>query len=283
MGNTMKRLYNREKGFTLIEVLISILLAGIVTTATMQFYVSEHNNMLAQHDISDMQQNLRACVQELTSNLRNAGSNIPNELLAIESSDGNPDSLTIRYSPMGGSATIGENTPITEADPIHIDTSIDISSFQTGMTVFLWHNALKIGEWFTITSIVPDNGAGWAEIHHMGQPFTNAPMPGDQLIQLEESSYFIDAVDSTNLLFMKITNGGTPQVYAESINDFQLQFILSTSDTVTVIGVNDTVHVVNVTMTAQTSNVDFELANRSQDGRRHRTLSTDILIRNNRF
>ncbi len=279
----MKIIKKSQRGFTLIEVLVALFITGVLTTATMQFYVSQHNNMLVQHNVSDMQQNLRACGQELTTTLRNAGSNLPNNLLSIDATDGNPDSLTIRFSYVNGSVDVGDNTQIIQTAPIHINNAIDMSAFKSGMTVYLWHEGIKTGEWFTITQVTLNNGTGWIEVYHQGQELLFEPLPGDKLIVLEESSYFINRADSTNPLFMKMTNGGVPQVYAENIDDFQLQFTLSDNSVVDTISVNDTVYVINVSLTAHTEDVDIALTDRNKDGRRRRSLSTDILVRNNRF
>ena len=279
----MIQLKKFQEGFTLIEVLIAIVISGVLMTATLQFYISQHNNMLVQHDISDMQQNLRACVDELSLNLRNAGSNLPSNMLSIEGSDGNPDSLTVRYSTIGGNVNVANQTQTIQASPIHVDINADVSSFKTGMTVFLWHEGLQTGEWFTITNVAINIGSGWQEIHHLGQTLLFDPMPGDKIIVLEESTYFINSADTATPLFMKISNGGIPQIYAENINDFQLKFTLSDGTIVDTVGITDTVLVINVDLSAHTASVDIELADRTADGRRHRSLSTDILIRNNRF
>lgn len=62
-----------ERGMTIVEILIATLLAFIVSSAALQFYAAQHNQWLAQTDISDMQQNARASVDELTRNIRSAG------------------------------------------------------------------------------------------------------------------------------------------------------------------------------------------------------------------
>ncbi|MCK4428103.1 MAG: prepilin-type N-terminal cleavage/methylation domain-containing protein [candidate division Zixibacteria bacterium] len=62
-----------EKGMTLVELLIAVLLTFIVGSAALEFYVSQHNQWLNQTDISDMQQNVRALLDELTKNIRSAG------------------------------------------------------------------------------------------------------------------------------------------------------------------------------------------------------------------
>jgi hypothetical protein len=62
-----------ERGITLVEVLIAALLTFIVGSAGLEFYASQHNQWLAQTDISDMQQNGRAVLDELTRSIRSAG------------------------------------------------------------------------------------------------------------------------------------------------------------------------------------------------------------------
>jgi type II secretory pathway pseudopilin PulG len=62
-----------EKGMTLMELLIAVLLTFIVGSAALEFYASQHNHWLAQTDISDMQQNVRALLDELSRNIRSAG------------------------------------------------------------------------------------------------------------------------------------------------------------------------------------------------------------------
>ena len=62
-----------EKGMTLLELLIALLMTFIVGSAALEFYVSQHNHWLAQTDISDMQQNARALLEELSRNIRAAG------------------------------------------------------------------------------------------------------------------------------------------------------------------------------------------------------------------
>lgn len=66
-----------EKGATLVEVLIAALLTFIVGSAALDFYATQHNQWLAQSDVSDMQQNARAILDELTRNIRSAGFGIP--------------------------------------------------------------------------------------------------------------------------------------------------------------------------------------------------------------
>jgi hypothetical protein len=69
----MVKMIKDERGITLVEVLVASLLTFIVGSATLEFYVSQHNQWLTQTDISEMQQNARALVDELSRNIRSAG------------------------------------------------------------------------------------------------------------------------------------------------------------------------------------------------------------------
>ena len=60
-------------GFTILELLIAMLITGIVAASGFQFYVTMHNQTLAQEDVSDMQQTLRASLMEISKTVRMAG------------------------------------------------------------------------------------------------------------------------------------------------------------------------------------------------------------------
>ena len=62
-----------QKGVTLLELLIACFLTFIIGAAALEFYSSQHNQWLAQNDVSDMQQNVRALMDELSRNIRSAG------------------------------------------------------------------------------------------------------------------------------------------------------------------------------------------------------------------
>jgi len=64
---------NNNGGFTLLEVLISLFLTGVIAAAGFNFFVTMHNQRVVQEDISDMQQSSRNSLQEIAKILRMAG------------------------------------------------------------------------------------------------------------------------------------------------------------------------------------------------------------------
>lgn len=88
---------NSQKGFTIIEVLVALALAGMATTAIYTTYTSQQRSYVTQQEVSFMQQNLRASMYLLTSELRMAGfdptGNADAEIVAVTSSPN-----TIRFT-----------------------------------------------------------------------------------------------------------------------------------------------------------------------------------------
>lgn len=278
----MKRL-TQNTGFTVVEVLIAAFLTSVVAVAAFNFYVTQHNQMIVQTDISDAQQNLRVTLDDLSFEIRNTGSNLPTDLPAITASNTNPDTLSIRFADYNSKAIVGKLCGKAANFPIEITAGTDLSAFNTGDKAFLWHTAIKGGEWFTISKMTKNDGTGWDKIYHEGANLTLNAIAGDFLVKLEEIKYFVDGTDTANYKFMKAVNDGAPNVFAENIYDFQTKFYLKNLDTVDVLSAVDTVVAIQFSLSAKTGNPDMELYDEGKDPYRRRTMSTEILLRNYMF
>jgi Tfp pilus assembly protein PilW len=110
----MFRKLKNQRGMTLIEILIAGILTLIVGGVALEFYASQHNQWLAQTDVSDMQQNVRTLLDELTTNIRSAGYGImtghPRILLTS-------NTLTLFYKDSTKIDTI--NYYVSYADSLH--------------------------------------------------------------------------------------------------------------------------------------------------------------------
>ncbi|HVP36865.1 MAG TPA: hypothetical protein VMT04_07710 [Terriglobales bacterium] len=62
-----------QQGIGLIELLVSAVLTVFIGAIALEFYISQHNRFAAEEDISDMQQNARVAMDEITRNIRIAG------------------------------------------------------------------------------------------------------------------------------------------------------------------------------------------------------------------
>ncbi len=71
------RLHSERRGISILEMLIATLLSAMVITAALEFYVTQHHAWLMQGDVSDVQHNARACLDEIATQLRMAGYGLP--------------------------------------------------------------------------------------------------------------------------------------------------------------------------------------------------------------
>ena len=95
---------NRQKGFTLVELMIALLLSGLVATAMAFFFRNQQETYTAQEEVAEMQEELRASMEIISRELRNAGHD-------------STDKKTLVKNDLAG---------ILEADPFHIQFSMDL-------------------------------------------------------------------------------------------------------------------------------------------------------------
>ena len=65
--------FSSQKGFTLVEVMIALLLSGIVSASIYSAYQAQQRSYVAQNQVTEMQQNQRVALDNIARNLRMAG------------------------------------------------------------------------------------------------------------------------------------------------------------------------------------------------------------------
>jgi len=111
-----------QKGIGLIELLIAAVLTVFIGAMALEFYVSQHNRYIVEQDISDMQQNARVAMDEISRNIRIAGFGLTTSPSIIVSSD----TLKIYYNLGAKVDTILYY--ISRTDPVHPNLMKKISS-----------------------------------------------------------------------------------------------------------------------------------------------------------
>ncbi len=71
MSEIMKE--NNEKGFTLVELLVSMVIAAIVMTSVYSVYSAQQRSYVVQEEVAAMHQNLRAAMYFMEREIRMAG------------------------------------------------------------------------------------------------------------------------------------------------------------------------------------------------------------------
>ena len=66
---------NQQQGFSLVELLVAMAMAGIVMAAIYSTYKSQQDTYVAQEQVAEMQQNLRASLYQMGRDIRMAGFN----------------------------------------------------------------------------------------------------------------------------------------------------------------------------------------------------------------
>ena len=66
---------HKQLGFTLVELLVAMAMVGIVMAAVYSTYKSQQDSYVAQEQVAEMQQNIRASLYQLARDLRMAGFN----------------------------------------------------------------------------------------------------------------------------------------------------------------------------------------------------------------
>ncbi len=275
----MKSLSSGQGGFTLLELMISLVMIGVITTAAFSFYLNQHKQWLIQEQISDMQQNARASIDELVQHIRMAGGGpLPDFLPAIWGADTNPDTIIIRYNWANCSAPIGKKVQPT-SKPLHFEEIMPCFS-DTGrifISVPPDDPAYPYGEWTTVYKISLNQGQGWEELLHIEDLSYEYPV-GSEVFRMEEYKYFIDkTTDSLHPTLMRARNGKAPEVFAEDIEDLNFSYILTTGDTLPTPSNLSKLRSITISLVARTELKDPDFLG---DGYRRRSLNTTVRMRN---
>jgi Tfp pilus assembly protein PilW len=109
----MKRIVEKEAGITLIELMIVLVLASVVTASIYATFISQQKSYATQTKVSAMQQNVRAALTLMERELRMAGcgvgesgftvqsfagTNITNFITLVDNASPTPDRITVVYA-----------------------------------------------------------------------------------------------------------------------------------------------------------------------------------------
>ncbi len=211
----------RESGTTLMELLIALALTGVVTLAIMKTYVTQHENYMIQDDVTNMQQNARSCLDELTRQIRMAGHNVPLGLPAIVASNTDPDTLTVTYHGNDCEAALTAKMTSTSAGLV----CDDVTCFHPGQWVYVFDPNLSTGEWFQIGTV----SAGSNVLTHALPASLSTLYEANSVVRaLNRLQFYVDnSTDLDKPLLMIKVNGYDAQPYAEYVSDLQFRYRLS--------------------------------------------------------
>jgi Tfp pilus assembly protein PilW len=266
----MKRLKS-IKGFTLLELLIAAGISVIVVGSVLSLYITQHKHLIVQDQISDMQQSVRAGMEELATKIRMAGYNVPTGLSAVSAYNSNPDSIRVIYDTnLLDDVVTNLTMPQTTAE---IRCNGDISSLNIGDRLYIYDPSAQIGEFFQASLIQ----AGAGVIQHSAMALDRCYPAGSTISKMNSIRYYVDNVtDPFHPALMTQNYNDQPQVYSDNITDLQLQYVLSSGATVDVPPASNMIREVIINMTSRSDRADEDFAG----GYRTRNLQTKVKVRN---
>jgi prepilin-type N-terminal cleavage/methylation domain-containing protein len=264
----MLSIRKNERGFTLIELMIALAIAGILLVSIYNLYISQSTTYTVQEQVSDMQQNARVAMDIVSRHIRMAGFGQPGwttingtsgitykGISVADGGTGNPDTLTIVGCidpPPGklGSAAAASSTTIT------LQSSAEANKFNdpTKSDIFIGEleNAKVTGIAGAVLTIDTN------PIQTGNQGLVNAYSAGTNVYLVKRVTY---TIGSTSLKRNENTGSGNEEI-AVNVEDLQVTFTTPT---------------VNLSITARTRNKD---PNYTGDGYHRMTLTSDIIARN---
>lgn len=271
----MRKLTNKLKhvrGASLLEMLVALAITGVVTLAVFKAYITQHRNYIVQEDVTDIQQNARAAIDEITRHVRMAGHDLPMGLAAITPSNTNPDTLTLTYHTDACDTYLSQAMPQPSAE---LKCGSDVSCYWPGQWVYIYEAAENIGEWFEITQVQE------AALHLQHNTMTLSRKYGEdaEILAMTQVKFYIDTTDTLHPNLMIQYIGQPAQVYAMNMTDLQFEYHMKNGDTLDAPFLVDDIREIAISVTGRSNSPDPEAPD-TNNAYRFRTFATSIYLRN---
>jgi prepilin-type N-terminal cleavage/methylation domain-containing protein len=282
----------KNKGVTLIELLVALVISGILVGAIYRTFIGQQKTYTVQEQVVDMQQNVRAGINRMMREIRMAGFGNVSMLLpppGITIGGKNyPDVVNPDY-PVAGSVTIlsgicfyyingsGEKEVVSTTE-VPVSNQIKVNSLTDSQGNVLFDTGdrkyVSIGgvESYTITNITGNTLT-------LSGTLTYSHPVGTPVYGIRAVSYQVDG--TLTLLRDEIPRPSTqplpqPQPLVDNIET--LQFVYLKDDGITQTANPPDIRVVRVTLRARTNDSDPEY--KSDGGYRKRVIASNIHLRN---
>jgi prepilin-type N-terminal cleavage/methylation domain-containing protein len=262
-----------QSGVTMVELLIAVLLAGIVTSAAFSVYITQHKQWIVQDEIADMQANIRAASDELTTQIRMAGQGLPDEFPggAIWAFNTNPDTIVIIYD-TGALTGVETEQPMAQPSAELLCDGHDLSGLHDGEWAYIFDPNNNTGEYFLASQV--DDASD--RIIHASMPLSRVYPVGSRIMKLARKRYYISTADPNHPTFMLQNIGQNAEPYAENITALNIRYVLSSGAVVDVPPRPNMVREVLLTIDSRTNQSDTEF----QRAYRQRSITTRAKVRN---
>ena len=225
--NKMKNDFNTRlgvSGFTMVEILVALAMASIIITVAFRSYIVQHNQLMVQEDVSEIQANARAVAELLAQEIRKTGYMLPGIVTSMEASNSNPDTIVIKYAT---SKLFGVflDQPTLAANSGLQCIGNSINGVAAGDWIYIYDEAADSGEALAITDVDYNNGIIYHDVHPLGRMYPG----GSKLYSIERDKFYVDNSDTSHPNLMIERLGQPPEVYAENIEHLDFEYYMADS------------------------------------------------------
>ena len=185
-----------NRGFTIIEMLMSLVLFGMIGATVVNFF-GRHMKFRGDAEIqAEMHQGLNAAFDALTRDIRLAGACLPRQPVFVPMDGQNntsptPDTITLRTGVVSGNTTCVQATLQTATAIGATTLSVDnLTGFTVGKYAFI--NGTSNGEYFQVQSLSGSSGAGTVT---SATGLVNAYPVASGVYAIQERTYSIDTAN----------------------------------------------------------------------------------------
>jgi prepilin-type N-terminal cleavage/methylation domain-containing protein len=262
---------NSQRGVTLLELMIALVTISVITVAIFQLYITQHKNYMTQDDVSNIQQNARAALNELGKQIRMAGFGLPMGVKALAVANTNPDTITVTYRTNDCETYLATAMSQPSAQ---LECATDVSCFDAGQWVYIYEPDSASGEWLEITQVV----TGSMRLQHSTTTLSRKYGANSLVLSMSQVKFYIDkTTDANHPSLMVQSMGQLPQVYAEDISDLQFRYRMKSGAIDDEPAIVDNVREVMISVTGRSFKPDPDNMNTPY---RRRSFATSVFLRN---
>ena len=275
----MERILKKDKGITLIELLVALVISGLLLAAAYRTFIGQQKTFVVQEQVVDMQQNVRAAINRMVTELRMSGFGNVSMVLPVTFTTGTFNNVLNLNTPTAGALTIvsavGGTSILTMEGGVG-QTQVVVSTLKDGQGNDLFDTVnrryISIGglESYMVTSV--DNGTKTITLNG---PLIFSHSIGTPVFTIKALSYQVAVVNGIPTLLRDENLGDGAQPQADSIEN--LQFTYLGADGNPTLNPPD-VRIIRVSLRARTEGQDPNLEN--GDGYRRRQIASNIHLRN---
>ena len=262
-----------NRGITLIELLIALAMSSILIAAIYRVFISQQKSYVVQEQLVDMQQNMRASISRMMSEIRMSGFGSVEAVL--EGGDGvngfhqvitpGENSITV----VGGFKQIRRDNgnPITVSSISENTITLNYSTEEFDRPA---HQYISIGG-VESSTVIQRKG----RILTLANTLRLNHSKDTPIFKIQAITYTVGKSDGKPILQRNENTGGGGQPIAENIEDLQFEYFDANGNPT---AFPEDIRMVKVTVTARTDISDPQL--KGGDGYRRRQIASNISLRN---